>query len=60
MVNNLQYSGRGYIELISQPRFIQAVAAAAFGYAIMTFLMTATPLSMHVMEKMSLINYGET
>jgi len=51
---NLNYSGRSYIELISQPRFIQAVAASAFGYAIMTFLMTATPLSMHVMEKMSL------
>jgi len=51
---NLQYSGRGYIELISQPRFIQAIAASAFGYAIMTFLMTATPISMHVMENMSL------
>ncbi len=51
---NLQYSGRSYIELILQPRFIQAVVASAFGYAIMTFLMTATPLSMHVMEKMSL------
>tara|TARA_B100000700_G_scaffold329149_1_gene449663 strand:- start:282 stop:1451 length:1170 start_codon:yes stop_codon:yes gene_type:complete len=51
---NLQYSGRSYMELISQPRFIQAIAASAFGYAIMTFLMTATPISMHVMEKMSL------
>ena len=51
---NLQYLGRSYIELILQPRFIQAVVASAFGYAIMTFLMTATPLSMHVMEKMSL------
>ena len=51
---NLQYKGRGYIELISQPRFFQAVCASAFGYAIMTFLMTATPISMHVMENMSL------
>ena len=51
---NLLYSGRSYIELISQPRFIQAIAASAFGYAIMTFLMTATPISMHVMENMSL------
>ncbi len=51
---NLQYSGRSYIELISQPRFIQAIAASAFGYAIMTFLMTATPISMHIMENMSL------
>ena len=51
---NLQYKGRSYIELISQPRFLQAVCASAFGYAIMTFLMTATPISMHVMENMSL------
>ena len=42
------------MELISQPKFLQAVVASAFGYAIMTFLMTATPISMHVMEKMSL------
>ncbi len=51
---NLKYKGRGYLELISQPRFIQAVVASAFGYAVMTFLMTATPISMHVMENMSL------
>ena len=52
------YSGRGYLELVSQPRFLQAIVAAAFGYAIMTFLMTATPLSMHVMENMSLSKTG--
>ena len=46
------------MELISQPRFLQALVASAFGYAIMTFLMTATPLSMHVMEKMSLSKTG--
>ena len=51
---DIKYSGRSYLELISQPRFLQAMIASAFGYAIMTFLMTATPLSMHVMEKMSL------
>jgi len=55
---NIKYSGRGYFELISQPRFLQAIVAAAFGYAMMTFLMTATPLSMHVMEKMSLSKTG--
>ncbi len=52
--SNLNYRGRSYLELISQPRFIQAVTASAFGYAIMTFLMTATPISMHVIEDMSL------
>ena len=55
---NVKYSGRGYLELISQPRFLQAIVAAAFGYAIMTLLMTATPLSMHVMENMSLNKTG--
>ena len=55
---NLKYTGRSYLELISQPRFIQAIAASAFGYAIMTFLMTATPISMHVMENMSLSKTG--
>ena len=51
---NVEYKGRNYLEIILQPRFIQAIAASAFGYAIMTFLMTATPISMHVMENMSL------
>jgi len=45
-------------EIIFQPRFLQAVIAAAFAYAVMSFLMTATPLSMHVMEKMSLEKTG--
>ena len=51
---NVKYSGRSYLELVSQPKFLQAVVSSAFGYAIMTFLMTGTPLSMHVMEGMSL------
>ena len=55
---NVKYSGRSYLELILQPRFLQAIVAAALGYAIMTLLMTATPLSMHVMENMSLNKTG--
>jgi len=51
---NNKYSGRRLFEIIFQPRFLQAIIAAAFAYAVMSFLMTATPLSMHVMEKMSL------
>ena len=51
---DISFIGRGYFEIISQPRFLQAMVASAFGYAIMTFLMTATPISMHVMENMSL------
>jgi len=55
---NNKYSGRRLSEIIFQPRFLQAIFAAAFAYAVMSFLMTATPLSMHVMEKMSLENTG--
>ena len=49
---------RSYLELISQPRFLQALLASAFAYAVMSFLMTATPRSMHVMEKISLTETG--
>ena len=55
---NNKYNGRRLSEIIFQPRFLQAIIAAAFAYAVMSFLMTATPLSMHVMEKMSLKNTG--
>ncbi len=53
-----KYNGRRLFEIIFQPRFLQAIIAAAFAYAVMSFLMTATPLSMHVMEKMSLEDTG--
>ena len=56
--SSIKSSGISVLELISKPRFLQALVASAFGYAIMTFLMTATPLSMHVMEKMSLSKTG--
>ena len=55
---NNKYNGRRLPEIIFQPRFLQAIIAAAFAYTVMSFLMTATPLSMHVMEKMSLENTG--
>jgi MFS family permease len=53
-----EYQGRSYFELISQPRFLQAVASAAFAYAVMSFLMTATPINMHVIEYYSLNKTG--
>jgi len=55
---NNKYNGRRLFEIISQPRFFQAVTAAAFAYAVMSYLMTATPMSMHLMEKMSLEKTG--
>jgi MFS family permease len=57
--NNInKENSRSYLELISQPRFLQALIASAFAYAVMSFLMTATPISMHVMEKISLTKTG--
>jgi MFS family permease len=53
-----EYKGRSYFELISQPRFLQAVASAAFAYAVMSFLMTATPINMHIIENYSLNKTG--
>jgi len=51
-------TSRSYLELIFQPRFLQALVASAFAYAVMSFLMTATPISMHVMEKINLTKTG--
>jgi len=51
---NNKYYGRRLSEIIFQPRFMQAIIAAAFAYAVMSFLMTATPMSMHLTDKMSL------
>jgi MFS family permease len=53
-----KYNGRSYFELISQPRFLQAVVSAAFAYAVMSFLMTATPINMHIIEHYSLDKTG--
>lgn len=37
-----------------QPGFIIAVASGSIGYAVMSFLMTSTPLSMHIVDGHSL------
>ena len=40
--------GRPLREVIRSPVIILAVAASALGYGVMSFIMTATPISMHV------------
>lgn len=40
--------------IIFQPVFIIALLASAIGYAVMSFLMTSTPISMHSMQNHSL------
>ena len=47
-------SKRPLIEIIKQGSFIVAVCAATTGYVVMSFVMTATPVSMHVMDGFSL------
>jgi len=42
-------------EIVKQPIFIISIATATIGYALMSYLMTATPLSMHHMQGHSLL-----
>jgi MFS family permease len=39
-----------------QPKFLVAVLAGMSGYAVMSFIMTATPLSMHVVDGLSVVD----
>jgi MFS family permease len=41
-------AGRPIGVVVRQPMFLVAVAAAVVSYAVMSFIMTATPISMHV------------
>jgi MFS family permease len=45
---------RSFREISKQPVFSIAILSAAIGYMIMSFIMTATPVSMHVMDGHSL------
>jgi MFS family permease len=40
-------AGRPLREIMTSPVMVLAIAAAALGYAVMSFIMTATPISMH-------------
>ena len=39
--------GRPMFQIVSQPQFLTAVLSSMFGYAVMTLVMSATPLAMH-------------
>jgi MFS family permease len=43
-------SARPLSQIIKQPTFIISVCAGAIGYAVMSYVMTASPLSMHKIE----------
>ena len=49
---------RSYKEFLSDSRFLQAMFAATFGYVVMAFLMTATPISMHFIHNISVDKVG--
>jgi MFS family permease len=42
--------GRSLAAIARQPAFVVAVMAGIVSYAVMSFIMTATPISMHVMD----------
>jgi MFS family permease len=44
---------RPLTQIVRQPLFLVAVAAAVVSYAVMSFIMTATPISMHVHDQHS-------
>jgi predicted MFS family arabinose efflux permease len=46
-ISNEKNKTRSVRELLVQPTFLVAVSAAAVAYAVMSFIMTATPISMH-------------
>lgn len=55
-INELSSTGetRPLSVIIKQPIFIIAISTATIGFALMSYLMTATPLSMHHMQGHSL------
>jgi len=46
--------GRPLGKVIRQPVYLTAVAAAMVAYGVMSFIMTATPVSMHVLDAFSI------
>ena len=57
-VSSEENKSRNYFEFLSDPKFLQAITSAAFAYAVMSFLMTATPISMHIVHHLSLEKTG--
>ncbi|MCB1845295.1 MAG: MFS transporter [Halioglobus sp.] len=48
--------GRPLSEIVSQPLFIVSVLGGTAAYGVMTLIMTATPLSMHINDGYSLVH----
>ena len=52
-VVSTQQAARPLAVVARQPAFVAAVLAGVTSYAVMSFIMTATPISMHVVDGMS-------
>ena len=55
---NFNKEVRSYKEFFLDPKFLQAMFSATFGYVVMAFLMTATPISMHFIHNISVDKVG--
>ena len=55
---NFNKEVRSYKEFFLDPKFLQAMFSATFGYVVMAFLMTATPISMHYIHNISVDKVG--
>jgi len=55
---NIKLEGRDYFTLLTQPRFAQAIVGAGIGYACMSFLLNAFPISIHLIDNMSIGKTG--
>ena len=53
-INKKQKSETSIFKLLSNKKIQQAITSAGIGYIIMSFLMTATPISMHILNEISL------
>ena len=54
VANKVEGEERPLSEILRQPALILAISSAVVGYTIMSLIMTATPVSMHEMDHLSL------
>jgi len=54
VANKVEGEERPLPEILKQPALILAISSAVVGYTIMSLIMTATPVSMHEMDHLSL------
>ena len=57
-LNNQNNNQKSFLDLLSNKQIVQAISSAGIGYIVMSIIMTATPLSMHLFEKFTLFTTG--